>query len=294
VPQLNWTFVSDSGQRHIVGLFHGERTGHLLVHCNSRVVLIDFHVLRSKNYSFFIEDELLEIKLEKKDDRFSYNFDINKLADTPKNRLRWAEEKKNLRLAIAFAGALILCVAAVFFGLRHSNRVKMEDQRAVLLSQRGGETTARIDLPSDAEFPGKVAFSFVADSRAYRGAGRLEQALAPNGMPLETGDEFVVRYAIRAPSLHEIDFSRPTERQVARYRQRALDKHAAFHPSLSSERVACVVDVLFAKKGLAAYANIFHQDQTAQANPEYNRQTYLELIDDPEVRATLSSDCAGK
>ena len=58
MSQMSWTYIADDGARYDVGLFHGDSTGHLLVYCNARIVVIDFSVLASKNYSFFINDEL--------------------------------------------------------------------------------------------------------------------------------------------------------------------------------------------------------------------------------------------
>ena len=73
---------------------HGAESGHLMVYCNTNIVLIDFEILQSKTYSFFIEDELCELSIERKDDQFFYGFEINKKADTPLNRQRRKIEKQ--------------------------------------------------------------------------------------------------------------------------------------------------------------------------------------------------------
>ncbi len=52
MSQITWTYVDDDGYSHKVGLFHGDNSGHLLVYCNTRIVVIDFGVMASKNYSF--------------------------------------------------------------------------------------------------------------------------------------------------------------------------------------------------------------------------------------------------
>ena len=48
--------------------------------------MLDFRVLKSKEYSFFIDDELCELTIEKKGDHFFYSFEFNRKADTPLNR----------------------------------------------------------------------------------------------------------------------------------------------------------------------------------------------------------------
>jgi hypothetical protein len=88
-----WRFTNELGQPYLIGLFHGDKDGHLVVHCNSRVVLIDFNVQQSKAYSFFIEEELCELKLDRQDAGFTYSCRINVDADTPKNRWRKSAEQ---------------------------------------------------------------------------------------------------------------------------------------------------------------------------------------------------------
>ena len=57
MSQFTWTYIGDNGALHRVGLFHGDETGHLMIYCNTRIVVIDFGVTTSKNYSFFINDD---------------------------------------------------------------------------------------------------------------------------------------------------------------------------------------------------------------------------------------------
>jgi hypothetical protein len=274
-----------------VGLFHGNRTGHLLVHCNSRIVIIDFHVLQSKMYSFFIDDELCEIKLERKDDRFYYDFNINKEVDTPKNRERRATEKMHLRKALALLGILALFVTIVFFGLRYrNNQFATRHHNHLMAGAQTGEAIAKISLPDEAA-PEKVDYNFVADGRIYRGTTDLNQSAPAIEMPLRNGDEFVVRYALSRPEVHEIDLLNPSERQTARYRQRARDQHRQLHPELSAERIDCVLDVLYQATGLSAYADIYFQNRSPSQNAHHNHQTYEALITDPGVAAQLSRQC---
>ncbi len=97
-----------------MGLYHGTQSGHLLVYCNSKVVLIDFKVRESKTYSMFLDDELLELKLDRRKDKFFYSFQINKEADTPRNRQRIENERRDVRRAmILLAGFLLLVTLSV-------------------------------------------------------------------------------------------------------------------------------------------------------------------------------------
>lgn len=286
MAQLNWTYVSDSGRQHLVGLFHGDRTGHLLVHCNSRIVLIDFHVLESKNYSFFIEDELCEIKLQREAEGYSYGFEINKEVDTPKNRERRATEKRHLWKGALLLLALILFVSFVWLGLRYRQHDASEQQLTVLSDDEAQESIAKIFLEAD-DAPSTLRYSFVADGRVVEGNSPLQAAL----LPLESGDEFVVRYADGRPDVHEIDFKQPSQRQLDRYRRRARERHQTLHPKLGSDRIECVIDVLFEAGGAAAYADIYYQDYSYAENPLHNRRTYRRLIGTPAIAEQLWREC---
>lgn len=114
-----WRFTNELGQPYLIGLFHGDKDGHLVVHCNSRVVLVDFNVQDTKAYSFFIEEELCELKLDRQENAFNYSCQINVDADTPKNRWRKSriqDEKYSTQRAWWIAsGAFILIVLLSIF-----------------------------------------------------------------------------------------------------------------------------------------------------------------------------------
>ncbi len=115
--QLTWTYVDDDGFSHKVGLYHGDKTGHLMVYCNTRIVVIDFGVQSSKNYTFFIDEELCDIAIEENEGAFSYSFTIDQKTDTPRNRGRRkmlkSQLKQSLLLGVAFVAAISIVVFLV-------------------------------------------------------------------------------------------------------------------------------------------------------------------------------------
>ena len=119
MSQFTWTYIDDNGYRHRVGLFHGDHTGHLLIYCNTRIVVIDFSVTSSKNYSFFINDELCDIAIEEQDGKFSYGFKVDEITDTPRNRGRrkmiQSQHRQTLLIAVVF---LVILTLMVFLLLR--------------------------------------------------------------------------------------------------------------------------------------------------------------------------------
>jgi hypothetical protein len=115
MSQFTWTYIDDDGYRHRVGLFHGDNTGHLLIYCNTRIVVIDFSVTTSKNYSFFINDELCDIAIEEKAGKFSYGFQVDEVTDTPRNRGRRRMIRTENRQLFFIACTFFLILALIMF-----------------------------------------------------------------------------------------------------------------------------------------------------------------------------------
>ncbi len=107
--QLRWTYLDDFGHKYNVGIYHGENTGHVMLYVNSNIVLIDFSVRESKNYSLYLGEELCDVVLEKtdKEGHFAYGLIPNTDADTRLNRLRRKDNLQN-NIKTAFLGFLLV------------------------------------------------------------------------------------------------------------------------------------------------------------------------------------------
>ena len=116
LAQINWLYASPSSRHYRIGLYHGDKTRHVLLYINNRITVIDFGVKKDKSYSFFIENELCDLTLEKKEDHWAYNFKINTKALTPANVARRKREKRHMIYAIAF---LILFVSLIVLTLQY-------------------------------------------------------------------------------------------------------------------------------------------------------------------------------
>lgn len=115
MSQMTWTLIADDGSRHKIGLFHGNKTGHLLVYCNTRIVIIDFNVSTSKNYSFFINDQLFDLVIEEKEGKFSYGFKSDQITDTPYNLAQRKVVRKQIKQVIFLGIVFILLFILVFY-----------------------------------------------------------------------------------------------------------------------------------------------------------------------------------
>jgi uncharacterized protein YpmB len=119
-----WTYVGDNGYSAIVGLYHSSKSGHVMIYVDKKIVVVDFSIRDSKTYTFFINDELCEVKLERKDLKMVYTFEINQDANTPRNQQRKKEEKKHLKQSFAFFGLVLLGIilAAFYFSTTLKNQ----------------------------------------------------------------------------------------------------------------------------------------------------------------------------
>ncbi len=53
-------------------MYHGDDSGHLILFVNSEIILIDFDQKENNSYSFYIENQLLEFKIEEDQSKYDY------------------------------------------------------------------------------------------------------------------------------------------------------------------------------------------------------------------------------
>ncbi|MCO6490129.1 MAG: hypothetical protein J5I98_17080 [Phaeodactylibacter sp.] len=294
MAQFNWTYVSDTGRKFNVGIYHGAKTGHLVVYCNLRVVLIDFNVLETRTYPLFLDDELCELTIERRDNEFRYGFDINRKADTPRNRHRKKVEKKHWRQTLLFFGAMgvIVALSTTLF-LRYDAKQKVA-KRETLLADFGRETVARIDRLVPTDEGALIRFSFVAEGQIQHAELPHPSGLPiilPYGMPLREADEFRVRFVTNRPSIWDLQLGQPSEDQVEKYNLLARERHAQLHPELSSRHIQCLAGIAYDLKGPAGLADFYFQDASPEANAVANELTYKRLVRGAPFRQRAEGEC---
>lgn len=110
--QSHWTYWDDYGRQHVIGILHGANTGHLVVHCNSKVMLIDFNVNESKTYCFYIDEHQCNLKVLPNGEDFSYELDVNENKNTVKYQQKRSEDRKYMYQKI---GSLVAAVSILVF-----------------------------------------------------------------------------------------------------------------------------------------------------------------------------------
>lgn len=108
--QFHWTYRDPLGRQYIVGIWHGIKTGHLLICLNSNVLIIDFHVLQSKKYSFLINDDMCELQIKEKEDGFKYDLSLSEEQIAQREIQRKQKEKQYFYQKLGAIG-----IASVFY-----------------------------------------------------------------------------------------------------------------------------------------------------------------------------------
>lgn len=308
MAQMGWVYLDNRGGRHRVGLYHGDESGHLMIHCNLRVVQIDFSVKDTKMYSFFIEDELCEVSVVKeKNGSFGYNFQVNKTVDTPRNRIRRVDERrirKQMALFIAGFVLLVLIGSLGFMWLAHRqendrlsktslfNNLSIANARR--LSTEGKAGTAQLFIVQEA-MQRKVFYGFTtADSTRISGSFQAPEKgpiVLPNGFPLTDRDAFVVTYLPSDPQVHRVDFYQPTRATIEQYVRMAGEAERGTHPGISEKRSLCLALSAAELKGWQSLADFIFQGKTPKENERHNRDSYLRLVRDVDYAKVVQGAC---
>jgi hypothetical protein len=286
VAQSNWTYLSESGQVYVVGLYHGPETGHVVVYCNNNVVAIDFNVVAESRYSFFIEEDMCEVVIRPRRKTYEYLFSSNRNVDTPFNRSRRARSRQERRWLMAFGAGtvLLITVMSVFF-----IRLDRKSDQGALLEGQGVHTLGRIWQDKDKR---RILYSYAADGLVYHRVAEVPKTgILPNGMPLEMGDEFEVAYFPGKAKRGIINFMKPSPRQLELYRQRTALQHKALHPELSISSIACLLELAYALKGIHGIADFYWQEARTETHPAHNRLTYIQLISEEQFVRLKQKQC---
>jgi hypothetical protein len=305
MAQVQWIYLDDSGGRHRIGLYHGDQSGHLVIHCNLRVVQIDFSVKESRTYSFFIEEDLVEVHLHANAANmpFSYEFAVNKTVDTPLNRLRKDAANRDRRQLWIGVGVLVVFLGLSLLGGRWLTQQKSKavpDEDAALarrLAYEGVSTLAEVRIVDDA-LRRKAMYSFkIADSSLVTDFFILPdtgQYLLPTDLVLVDGHTFYVRYLASNPKVHRLDFEAPGRNTIADYIRWAMKAELAAHPASSPDRALCTIQTAIDQQGWRVLPDFIFQQTPATHNPRHHQDTYLRLIRNPELVQSLKTRCWDK
>ncbi len=63
MAQKFWKYTCPESSQYDISVYHGDKTGHLIIYVGQEIIKIDFNVTTDKSYSFMIGNELIELKV---------------------------------------------------------------------------------------------------------------------------------------------------------------------------------------------------------------------------------------
>ncbi len=283
--QYQWTFLDDARRRHTLGLAHGPSSGHLVVHCDHRVVLIEFGVVEPRTFSFFIEDELCKLSvLGGVEAGFTYDFNIDTDVDTEVNRRRKERKKKRrlgsaLRLSAIVAGIVAVLGATVWWGYNEN------------LNQLPGQLL-REGIQAEAQLTPDNELAFVAGPELIIGQpiGRDVDRLAALG--LNASSVIPILYAAEHPHRFVVDWRttlRALNEQAGRNSlARAVDLALTRQLPAEGGEPRCALRAADRLRGLSGQLNLIDAYVLNDGEP---RSIWEERFREPAYSARLSQVC---
>lgn len=238
MAQMQWIFAADSGQQYRVDLFHGERSGHVLVTVNDKVSLVDFFVRESKDYTLMLEEEVFRLEIEKTPEGFRYGFMMDESADTVANLHK--RRVKRRQYAIAILSLMLFFVLAVFGVLRFQD---YQDER---VAKKALPYIREIGQPAMGRISGSEADGWIVHYIAGVSVYDLETGQKPSGIPdLQSGDDLQVLHLVPKPGIGAVNWSAPGPRRSDRlYRKWQQDTYGPGGPI--GHAFECVLAVIAA------------------------------------------------
>ena len=113
MAQQNWTYADHVGHHYNIGLYHGTKTGHVIVYCDKNILIIDFSIRQNKRYSFYIGEQFFELDLKKEETQelFHYELKINNAIRVPLDRIK---QKLQRRYNLISVGLGVLFFTGLF------------------------------------------------------------------------------------------------------------------------------------------------------------------------------------
>lgn len=209
MAQMQWIFAADSGQQYRVDLFHGERSGHLLVTVNDKVSLIDFFVRESKDYTLMLEEEVFRLEVEKTPEGFRYGFMMDERADTTTNVRKRRTRRRQYAIAILSL--------ALFFALAVVGLLRFQDYQDARVAKKSLPYIREIGQPAMGRISGNDAEGWVIHYVAGVTVCNLKVGPVPAGIPaLRAGDDMQVLHLVPKPRIGEVNWNAPGPRRSTR------------------------------------------------------------------------------
>ncbi|MGB0929612.1 MAG: hypothetical protein ACPGVB_02465 [Chitinophagales bacterium] len=261
----------------------------------------------SKKLSFFIDGELFEIEVIRKGKEFLYLFtphiySTSKIGKTRKKAAKRELISVNTGVALLTSGLLI---TVLYFSIYYQNDTpalslggitttgtieEINARQKHILKRETGETKI---LNGNIRYKFKVADDiYYGDTYLYKKIDHYY--LAQTGLPIQTGDEFIVLYEPSNPNVNKILFDRPSPQKLEQYQLTAREAclkniPLSVPPDKDLSYCECLRAYLFQQYDLEALAHIIHQSTRKTRFEDFNEETYPKFMNQErqqEIEAT--------
>lgn len=111
--QRQWTYMDPYRRKFKIGLYHGDDSGHVLMHVNGDPIIIDFSIKDEKEYSFYVGPQLFNLHFKKSSEEFIYNLERDDETPTRLNMARKKSEQEDVWYMCAGAGMVTIILLSV-------------------------------------------------------------------------------------------------------------------------------------------------------------------------------------
>ncbi len=265
--QFQWSYLDPQGRLHRIGIYHGPRSGHLLVYCDGRILFVDFGVFHDKVYPFFIEDQLCELHLIREGRFMRYEFKVNTEADTPLNKARHEAARRQrqwLRLRLVVGAVVgVLLVLLVLWGKWREDRRRVPDTVG---------TATVIDREAAPDGSAVLTYSWIVDGVIWQDTWQIEAGDRTDGpplasLPLARGDELIVEWASAKPPAHRLRTDTLPPATADRLIERMADSLSRYSDTLRP----CTIRAAWEAAGVEGLRGVWQAHHPGQADERVRR-----------------------
>jgi hypothetical protein len=272
MPVYSWTFDGVL-RKHLIEIEHVPSSGLLRLHLDRRQLLEETGIKEQGwTHHLYIDGELVVAEVRLVNGNYVYDFKEDEVQESLRiTRKRKRERRVFVRyvvVGLVFMLLISLGPYLLFSKTAWYSRIRLD-------RGEGTVTVATCFWDNVSSSTPTLRYRFTADQKTIYGSVDTAQWLnfhTPLGMPIWTGDDFLVRYIDGFPSISAIHFEEPGARTRQRYVERAarslLNVQNPRLNFVNRDRVQftnCLLGNVLQEYGIAAVAHIYLREQRGHA-----------------------------
>ncbi len=285
INKQSWVYAGKL-KRHNIELAHAPANNKVYIRLNG-IVLYE-EVLNPnepvKTFSFFVDDELCQVTIEKVDNHFKYRF------TTPERSTSTTSKRRRLKDLLFIVG-IITIFAGIVGGLGvpfvyHAIHTQQLNKN---LDFGGMVTTAYLQLTPQTDDYYVAAYTYRAGLQKITAQKKIslqDSSLMALQTMFGKQAEFSVEalYAATEPATHRLLLTQPSGRQIEVYRKAARKVCL----TLQWEGIAgnyeqevfcdCLLTYFFTHYDIEGYAWLYNAEKTPAENTSYNEQSFTRFM----------------